>query len=330
MHDERYLIQRAVTNELSVLGESICVKYFVAVTSFAPLRVYIHSEALVSFGSHWSASGDQSGLCSSARLKWPIGQLKTHLLKSFTIEQLHFMEKQVHDMVIKTLISAADIIGLATRSNMPSPDICFELFGFDVIMDDKLSLWLAGVDSEAIQSCSDPTELRIKARDAFSAGLESALVRLKALYEQRSGIEIDQSDICYELVSLDELLKRAEVAGVLDQDDAQLAAAGLSDDASKSPAPGSLVGRLEHFAREYRRRTMRLDACPKENDEYVATTDDVNFGMSKRRKDCNLGTPLMSQATRVRLASQTVAARPSRLSQLVGVPPKYVRLVPFG
>nr|KAJ3418694.1 Tubulin polyglutamylase ttll5 [Polyrhizophydium stewartii] len=102
MHDERYLIQRAVTNELSVLGESICVKYFVAVTSFAPLRVYIHSEALVSFGR-------------------PIGQLKTHLLKSFTIEQLHFMEKQVHDMVIKTLISAADIIGLATRSNMPSP-----------------------------------------------------------------------------------------------------------------------------------------------------------------------------------------------------------------
>ena len=67
--------------------------------------------------------------------------------------------KKIEDSIIKTVISCEHIISNATDMYCPSKSAnCFEMFGFDVLIDQDLEPWLLEVNLTPALSCDSPLD----------------------------------------------------------------------------------------------------------------------------------------------------------------------------
>ena len=75
---------------------------------------------------------------------------------------MNLLWTKIHDIVIKTVISTEDKIYNATRKNCAHKTNCFELLGFDIIIDSELKPWLLEVNLSPSLSSDSPLDMRIK------------------------------------------------------------------------------------------------------------------------------------------------------------------------
>lgn len=60
---------------------------------------------------------------------------------------------KIEDIIIKTIISAEPILNNAFEMFVPYRNNCFELLGFDVLVDSALNPWLLEVNLSPSLSC---------------------------------------------------------------------------------------------------------------------------------------------------------------------------------
>ena len=68
----------------------------------------------------------------------------------------------IKDLIVKTLVSAEPyMMDITSRSYLHRSN-CFEVYGFDVLIDKKMKPWLLEVNSRPSLVCSSPLDSKIK------------------------------------------------------------------------------------------------------------------------------------------------------------------------
>ena len=71
--------------------------------------------------------------------------------------------EKIKDIIVKTIISSEPVLKNAFDMHVPFRSNCFQLFGFDVMIDDELNPWLLEVNLSPSLAYESTLDHRIKA-----------------------------------------------------------------------------------------------------------------------------------------------------------------------
>ncbi len=93
--------------------------------------------------------------------KWSLTALRKRFKKMGVDDSKVF--KKIEDIIIKTFISGENVINNATEMFCPFWNNCFELLGFDILIDNCYEPWLLEVNLSPSLGCDSPLDQKIKA-----------------------------------------------------------------------------------------------------------------------------------------------------------------------
>ncbi|EDV21482.1 uncharacterized protein TRIADDRAFT_30320, partial [Trichoplax adhaerens] len=172
-YDCSAVVQHYITNPLLISGYKFDLRLYVVVTSFHPLTVYVYREGLVRFStdkfnllclnnvySHLTNTSINKHGPSYSKdkdivgpgCKWTFSQLWNYL---------HNRNINSNDIWLK--INTLVILTLLTQApTVPQVSNCFELYGFDVLIDENLKPWLLEVNFSPALSFDCQADLEVK------------------------------------------------------------------------------------------------------------------------------------------------------------------------
>ncbi|XP_064626270.1 tubulin polyglutamylase TTLL7-like isoform X2 [Lineus longissimus] len=193
---EHMIVQEYMDKPFLVDGYKCDMRIYVLVTSCDPLRVFLYNDGLLrlstekyliphdtnvdqlymhltnySINKHNEnyTKGESLNSGSKRSLKFFNDYLRKHDY------DIGFMWKSITDIIVKTLIVAEPHLLHAYRMCRPgqvsgSDSVCFEVLGFDIIMDRKLKPWLLEINRSPSFGTDEQIDLQIKSGvldDAF-------------------------------------------------------------------------------------------------------------------------------------------------------------------
>jgi len=214
---ESVVVSRYVEKPLLIQGLKFDLRIYVLVTSFSPLRAYIYREGLTRFASkpysteeehladvyrhltNYSINKGAENFQENQRVqadnyghKWSLSALNRHL-RCVGVD-VKEMWSRIMDLIVKTLLGVEPVISAATKEACIHEHSCFELYGFDVLVDESLKPWLLEVNLSPSMQADSPLDKQIKSTlltDAFNligvrkldaSTLTSARLRARFLY----------------------------------------------------------------------------------------------------------------------------------------------------
>ncbi|GFO48611.1 tubulin polyglutamylase ttll5 [Plakobranchus ocellatus] len=156
-YDCNAVVQQYISDPLLIGGYKFDIRVYVAVPSFSPLQIYIHEEGLVRFSTekydldrpdnvfahltNTSINKFSPGYTTDKEevghgCKWTISQLRRYFLQN-SINDGPLWHK-VTNIIILTMLMQAP--------SAPKIPNCFELYGFDILVDSQLKPWLLEVN----------------------------------------------------------------------------------------------------------------------------------------------------------------------------------------
>jgi hypothetical protein len=182
------VVSRYVSNPLLIDGFKFDLRIYVAVTSFDPLRCYVFEEGLARFSTEPYQANGGAGLKNlfmhltnysinkhSAHFvpnsdanaddhgnKWSLSALKRCLARNGV--DVEALWSRIDALVVRTLISVEPSVTAACRRYCSHRNCAFELFGFDVLLDDQLKPWLLEVNLSPSLAVDSPLDLKVKTR----------------------------------------------------------------------------------------------------------------------------------------------------------------------
>lgn len=75
---------------------------------------------------------------------------------------MNLLWSRIYDVLLKTIICGEHHVMAATKKNGMHRNNCFELFGFDILIDSDLKPWLLEVNLSPSLATDSPLDLTIK------------------------------------------------------------------------------------------------------------------------------------------------------------------------
>ncbi|CAH1261959.1 TTLL5 [Branchiostoma lanceolatum] len=183
--DENILVSRYIHNPLTIDGFKFDIRIYVAVTCYDPLLIYLYEEGLTRFATvkyeksnrtlknqmmhltNYSVNKKSSDYvrCDDPDVedygnKWTMSAMLRYL-KQEGLDTTALMVR-IEDVVVKTILSAEMHIATACKMFMPYRGNCFEVYGFDILVDENLKPWLLEVNLSPSLACDAPLDLKVK------------------------------------------------------------------------------------------------------------------------------------------------------------------------
>lgn len=199
---ESYIVQKYISNPLLIGYKKFDLRIYVLVTNYSPMTVYIYRSGFARFSiskycnsisnldnsfMHLTNAAIQKNAdeyCRENDLKWNLRSLKLYFVNKFGEKKCNQMFEHMQKVIIQSLLSVQHLI--------INDKHCFELYGYDIMIDDSLKVWLIEVNAApSLSSSSDEDYL-----------LKFALINdcMDIVMEQKSDQNILQSggfDMCY-------------------------------------------------------------------------------------------------------------------------------------
>eukprot|EP00921_Rhytidocystis_pertsovi_P001662 GHVQ01002829.1.p1 GENE.GHVQ01002829.1~~GHVQ01002829.1.p1 ORF type:complete len:1303 (+),score=238.81 GHVQ01002829.1:778-4686(+) len=222
---EHLVAQRYIHRPLLLEGLKFDIRLYVLVTGCSPLRVFIHQEGLVrlSTEAYVSPAGRNLQCVSMHLTNYSINKNNANFEQNTNPEDpasghkrslRHVVERLTNDghdmqtvfeeidsMVLKTLVAIAPSLSHVYNSCQPADvhnAVCFEILGFDVLLDYKLKPWLIEVNHSPSFAADSPLDKIVKGaviRDALK------LVNVTALNRKRYKMNLKEQLVNRLLVS---------------------------------------------------------------------------------------------------------------------------------
>lgn len=166
-------------------GYKFDLRIYVLVTSYNPLRIYLYEDGLARFCAEKFSLDDDNldnrfahltnysinkfserfKVCEDSEevgqgSKSLISHLKPHLKES----NYQFVFDRIEDIVIKTIISAEQHIFKSLQSSVKYRDTCFEILGFDILLDSFLNPWLLEVNTSPSFATESKLDFELKSK----------------------------------------------------------------------------------------------------------------------------------------------------------------------
>ncbi|XP_062123780.1 tubulin polyglutamylase ttll-5 isoform X1 [Drosophila sulfurigaster albostrigata] len=184
--DEQVLVSKYIVDPLCIDGHKCDLRVYVLVTSFDPLIIYLYEEGIVRLATvrydrnadnlwnpcmhlcNYSINKYHSDYIRSSDAqdedvghKWTLSALLRHLKLQGC--DTHLLMLNIEDLIIKAVLACAQTIISACRMFVPNVNNCFELYGFDILIDNTLKPWLLEVNLSPSMGVDSPLDTKVKA-----------------------------------------------------------------------------------------------------------------------------------------------------------------------
>jgi tubulin polyglutamylase TTLL9 len=172
---EAYVVQRYVENPLVIGGKKFDLRLYCLVTSYNPLTIYLHRGGFCRFSmARFSMDKSQFTNMSSHLTnvavqkhtvkgnnayqrtggKWELNGFKNHLIMTVGQEVTNKLFTQIEEIMIAS--------SLAVKNSMINDKHCFELYGFDILVDANYRPWLLEVNASPSLTANTPADYKMK------------------------------------------------------------------------------------------------------------------------------------------------------------------------
>ncbi|KNC54186.1 tubulin tyrosine ligase [Thecamonas trahens ATCC 50062] len=201
---DAYVVQQYVTNPYLIGGKKFDLRLYVAVLSYSPLVVYVYRSGFARFSSvRFSADASElsnslmhltnvavqkksASYAAESGAKWRLANLKRYLLTRHSASTIDAAFARIQELIVASLRGVEEVIA--------SDKAAFELYGYDVLLDDELRPWLLEVNASPSMSAENQEDYNLK------FGLISdtlALLNLDGLLPTRYPLQVGGFDLVY-------------------------------------------------------------------------------------------------------------------------------------
>ncbi|EDW28320.1 GL19014 [Drosophila persimilis] len=179
------IVQKYIERPLLINGSKFDLRLYVLVTSVNPLRVFMYHNGLARFASvKYSSRADTLGDRCMHLTNYSINKFSSNYSKNEDVNACHghkwtikslwtylanrgvrtdCLWEALRSLVLRTILAGENGINSMIRANVESKYSCFELFGFDVILDSDLVPWLLEVNISPSLHSELPLDSHVKA-----------------------------------------------------------------------------------------------------------------------------------------------------------------------
>jgi tubulin polyglutamylase TTLL9 len=170
--DETYVCQRYIYNPLLLGGKKFDMRVYALVTCYNTLTAYLYRTGFCRFTSfkyslnpedlnnnqiHLTNVAIQKQSSTYDRQiggKWYFRELKTYLMGRYSEEQVNSMFDGIQNIIIKCFYAVQSVIAKDRH--------CFEMYGYDILIDENLKPWLIEINSNASLTASTERDAQTK------------------------------------------------------------------------------------------------------------------------------------------------------------------------